>query len=668
MPRSTPAVEAHVYENDDVGLEVEEACFTSASNACVTGPRLPGVLIYPHGFSGRVTILLRGPEAAFALTGCGWSESPSKRVWKFSTLKNGVERWTLRGSAWLTGRAPSNGKLPFAGRNKLWNTRLYSLAIERKGDAFTVDLQGVRFQDIRKFFSEVLGLDEAHYQIDYYRRAERFLVLMPFEAMRLAARLGTTPKRGRGRLNRKTFLVKDYPLPEVTVRGWAKATPLLTVYRIERGATALYKVEIALTGKRNNRGQFHEKDIETLDRLLLDLIAEHDLHPVAKPSRWEPRTFNTAAERGGFDPLMQRIAQPAWLGTKLSEARIRLVERCHTVGLVNLVDFDGDTGTYPATSRVRAAILPSPAHEPGSPPGQMPRWKCVEGAGFSPKRYVNEAEALEAPLPATRGPYEAIAREVGLLPGSFSEVVLDDEQDPTPLLDALVAEEIGPVRVSALCAVFPNGEADTWDSALVQMKQNPPLEETAVWVLVVDTSAFLAVSDAVSVLNERMFDSPEEPTCHDGPLVNPAWANPYGYHESLQVKAMAAYLWEMFEGFRKVCESTGLRVVVVTTDARPDHGRGPWLNTHYYRDGRVRSFSGDAGRYWCSQRYMVEYDRYTIRLPGREERMEDDAEGEPCFRITEARVEHRRYVSRVVCAKDLADGQPGRRVCGKSFT
>jgi hypothetical protein len=446
MGSPTPACEAHDYENDDLGLDVEEAYSTSASDACATGPRLPGVLIYPHGYSVRVLILLLGPEAVLALARCGWSESPSKRLWKFSKLKDGTERWTLRGSAWMTGRAPSNGKLPFARRNDEWKTCLYSLAIERKNGAFTVDLQGVRFHDIHRFFREVLGLGVAQYDIDYFRRAERFIVLPPFEALRLAEQLGTAPKQGRGRLNRKAFLVKDHPLPEVTVRKRAKAVPLLTVYRIKKGATALYKVEVALAGKRNGRGQFHEQDIEALDQVLLDLVSDYDLHPVAKPSRWEPRSFNTTAERGGFDPRMQRIAQPAWQGNKLSEGRIRLIEKCNTVELVELVGFDGDSGTYPASSRIRDTI-PSP---PGPAFVDPPRWKCVEGAEFSIRRYMNAAGVPEAPVRAAKGPYEAIAREVGLLPGFFSEVVLGDDQNPAPLIDALKAEYIGPVRVSAL--------------------------------------------------------------------------------------------------------------------------------------------------------------------------------------------------------------------------
>lgn len=667
MASSTPADEAHNYENDDLGLDVERACFTSTSDACVTGPRLPGVLIYPHGYSVRVLISLLGPEVVCALARCGWSESPS-RLWKFSKLKDGTERWTLRGSAWLTGRAPANKKLPIARRNADWNTRFYSLNIERKGDAFTVDLQGVRYHDIRRFFIEVLGLNEAQYDIEYFRRAERFMVLLPFDALRLAERLGVVPKRGRGRLSRKRFLVKDFPLPEVKVRRRAKATPLLTVYRIEKGATALYKVEVALVGKRNGRGQFDKQDIEALDQLLLGLVSDHDLHPVAKPSRWEPRTFNTAAERGGFDPMMQRIAQPAWQGNKIKQGQVRLVEKCNTVELVNLVDFDGDSATYPAPFCIRDTIPSPPGPDPVDPPPPEPLWKCVEGAGFSTRRYTNEAQAPEAPVRAPKGPYEAIAREVELLPGFFSEVVLDGDQNPAPLISALEARDIGPVRVSALCAVMPDGVADTWGSVVDRMRQNPPLEATAVWVLVIDPSAFLAVSDAVTVNNERMFDSPEEPLSFDGPLVKPGLVDLPGYRDSLKVKAMAAFLWEQFENIRKACESTGLRVVVVSTDERPDHGRGPLLPSHRFHDGRVRSFTGDAGRYWAHQRYIVERGSYPVSYPGSETQLEDTADGEPCFRIIEARVEHRQYVSRVTCAKDLADGQPGRLIFGKGFT
>ena len=98
------------------------------------------------------------------------------------------------------------------------------------------------------------------------------------------------------------------------------------------------------------------------------------------------------------------------------------------------------------------------------------------------------------------------------------------------------------------------------------------------------------------------------------------------------MKATAAWLWDLLRGLREeVCERLGGTVIVVTVDARPDHGRGPLLRSHYFRDARVRSSIGDAGRYWAHQRYFVE--------PGRRGR-----------------------VRRIVAWKDEAEGLTGREL------
>ncbi len=96
----------------------------------------------------------------------------------------GATRYVLRGSKWFDERAPSNRKLPFVGRNEAWKTRIYSLAIETKGDQVHVDLQVVRHHDIAKFFETVLGLKSTDYRIAYFRTIERYFVLPPHEAFR----------------------------------------------------------------------------------------------------------------------------------------------------------------------------------------------------------------------------------------------------------------------------------------------------------------------------------------------------------------------------------------------------------------------------------------------------------------------------------------------------
>jgi len=97
------------------------------------------------------------------------------------------------------------------------------------------------------------------------------------------------------------------------------------------------------------------------------------------------------------------------------------------------------------------------------------------------------------------------------------------------------------------------------------------------------------------------------------------------------VRANAAWWWERFEYARAACETHGSKTVFITTDARTTWGRGPLEKSHFYRDHRVRSWVGDAGRYWCHQRYRVE----------------PDVEGRPC---------------RVVTIKDETEGLVGRLV------
>ena len=117
-------------------------------------------------------------------------------------------------------------------------------------------------------------------------------------------------------------------------------------------------------------------------------------------------------------------------------------------------------------------------------------------------------------------------------------------------------------------------------------------------VIVVDASATLAVAGAV-------VGNVEPEVNDDGGIVNfdaifkpgPLMPPPRGMAEpdilSALFEATGAWLWDMFEGFRRVGEETGLKVIVVTIDGRPDHGRGALEKKHFFTDGRVRSSIGD---------------------------------------------------------------------------
>jgi hypothetical protein len=124
--------------------------------------------------------------------------------------------------------------------------------------------------------------------------------------------------------------------------------------------------------------------------------------------------------------------------------------------------------------------------------------------------------------------------------------------------------------------------------------------------------------------------------------------------------ATGAWLWETFEGLRRLGEETGLRVVAVTVDGRPEHGRGDLLRTHFFRDGRVRSHVGDAGRYHAHQRYLVERVVRTAFTRGYTETTQGD-DG-PITQVYDSRVEHEHEVGNIIALKDEAEGLAGRLI------
>lgn len=187
MPIITPERElvGDEFEND-LGLGpdwADHAVLNLASYS--TTDDVPGVLVYTHGCSVRVKLRLPVEEALAALARCGWVAHASPETWKEFSPRPDVQRYVVRGSTWLTGRTPKNRKLPLARLNEGWKTRIYTLAFEVKNDAVHLDLQVVRFDDLRRFTEGVLGLKPSQYKIAYYRAVERFIVLAPHEAQQL---------------------------------------------------------------------------------------------------------------------------------------------------------------------------------------------------------------------------------------------------------------------------------------------------------------------------------------------------------------------------------------------------------------------------------------------------------------------------------------------------
>ena len=535
--------------------------------------------LYSHGYSLRLKLRLAPLQAVEALGRLGWQQE--SRDWRRSMLK-GAQRWSVRGTTFLSQRRPRNQRLPLTRLNKLWRTCLYSVQIEQRGDDTFLDLHGVRRPDVERLLGTIMMLPPEAYEVAHYRAAERYFVLSPREAYRLAEALGGRAQWGRGRLARKQFLVRDLPVP-ITVRIRSKREAKLTIYRVGGGATAQFKVELRLAGKVRDRGHFDAADIANLDLELLRLIDEHGLSPVPKPARWEPRS----SEHCSRDGQLERLGSAAYRGSRVPDGIVSLVRNCHTPSVSFLCETQDDPTTCPAQTLIRQNSSSSVLfHRPQQTPREGKLW-------------------------------DSIASDIVKYEGYLSEVILDDHQNPEPLLHALInGHPPGGVAIGSLCMASDGCYPSGWDTVTRMLPYYPSTPKTSTLVVVIDPMVFCSVSDAVSV-----FDSITGAS-KPGPLFPPTWV-----HETtpLLVTATAAWLSETLKELRDVCERTGLRVVLVTADMRPDHGRGELQRSHFFRDSRVRSHIGDAGRYYAHLRYLVEPGRNG--RPRRAVLVKDEGEG-----------------------------------------
>jgi hypothetical protein len=197
----------------------------------------------------------------------------------------------------------------------------------------------------------------------------------------------------------------------------------------------------------------------------------------------------------------------------------------------------------------------------------------------------------------------------------LSEVILDVQQNPLPIIEALDRSDPGSIALNILCRVTPEGHPVTWGAITRLLSQFTGCQNTKTLILVIDPDAMVCNGDAVATWDEQTS------RLLPGPLHHENW---HWDTFPLDVKANAGWLWPMLQELRDICEHTGLRVVLLTADARPDHGFGELQRSHFYRDARVRSHIGDAGRYWCHSRYRVEQGR---NGPRRALMVKDEAQG-----------------------------------------
>ncbi len=594
-----------------------------------------GVIVYPHAFSIRFRPLLSKDAAVTALAPLGWHPG-EPTGWKTYTPKAGRPRHVIKGSAWLTHTAPRDKRHLLTRFNTEHKTRLYGIAIEDMHDHYEVDLLGVRIPDVRIFFEHVLGLTGEQYELLYYRQAERYIVLDPHDAHRLGHALEGEDRFGGGRYCRKHFLLPDRPLEPIPIRARSTAIPVLTLYRIEPGATAEYRLEVRLRGRRADRTQFHEADIPKLDDILLDLVHTHGLTPVPKPARWEPRSMQSHVERAPADPQLARIPLPAYRGKKLKPAQLKELRKCHTPHLAGLIATSHDDDTFPRPRRVSALKTPPPASpttittttsttavttstdDSLTITPSTPTWTLIEGGPTAVTLYRRQGDAPRPPRPRFTGTWAALAQEIASLGGYLSEVVLDAEEPPMALVEALVRHGGRKVGFGLISLVDPNGFADTWLPLLRFTDEHPLDDDIGMLVLLFDPSIAAEVEDPDYHFDEETLEWAARATPHEGgkfeedPLARSALP-------------LGATYWPVLAELRKLAEEGGISVVLVTADMRKPTGHGDMRKSHYYTDARVRSMLGDASRYWCHQRYRVE-PTATVTL-------KDEAEGKTGRRL-----------------------------------
>ena len=626
----------------------------------ITDPASSGdVVIYPHGFSVRISIGLDKASTAQALARCGWHPAVDPKTWVTYTPRGGHRRWVLRGSAWLTQRAPRNPALPLATCNRAWKTRLYSIAVEEDGTSYALNLQGVRHLDVRRLVEEVLNIPAGQYHADYYGKAERYVVLHAVDAQKVAPSLGGGLQvAGRGRVARKRFLARDFHVP-VVVRRRTQIDAVVNLYRIERGATASYKLEAAMSGKRRDRQQFVEADIERLDEILLRLVDAHGLTPVHKPSRWEPHQAGARVQRH-FEPHLQRLPQAAWRGTAMPTALLDLAQKCHTPGRVVLLESRTGTAAYPAQPCIRSDTPSSSSSSSSSslPASTTSKWTRTTGKGFDVTCWTRVTSATTSPTTTSStmkpdSPWTAMAQELSVLKGYLAEVVLDGHQDPIQVVEALSRISGRKMGLSALCPVL-GGKGETWQSVVEVMDDYPVSDDMDLWVVVVDVGVVQAILHGLDPVNLAKSVLPIEP---DGmvnlatvassgfsiteqdvvaagglvrvnqsglvevdfatvsailkarPKMVPDWWDFRSWGLMPQVaRSVAAWFWPMLAAMRAACESGGINIVLITTDLRPHRGRGSLEPSHHFTDTRLRSWLGDAGRYLTHMRYLVEHE------------------------------------------------------------
>ena len=534
----------------------------------------PGPPIYTHGWSARVLLHVARSEAEARLALIGWPGDA--RRWRAQPTHKGGPRWTLRGSAFLTRRKPG-ATTSVGALNKKRGLLLYGLSVQRCGDTYMLDLQGVRRKDLDTLMGSVLGLREDQWTLAYWRRLERYTTLTGSDAHRISDALGHSLERGGPKSPdwRKEFLVRNHRL-QVPRPGHprAKARVEVVCYRIWGGATAAWRLEARLRGYPSKRSTFSEKEgLIMLDGVLEGIVDEHVLSPIEKPARWEPCTHCAAYARPKTPEHVLPMA--AWRGSRPHEQEV-----CNRSGELNIFWEPAATGTS-APFRDNPSISPSTA---GSL--RLPR--------SGSKRKKNPFHLL----------YKDLAASLSKLPqGTLSEVILDPDYS-APFVLGHLSQQPGVRLTGAVLTGLPENH-DNWKESLLQF---PHREDATHLAVIVDPDIQSTLTTPVldlrgADLDELLSLPLEELEDFDFSSIEvvdlPSRQKPA--HE-----LASQHLANTVRELRDVCELTGLSIVLVTFDARPATARGDNLvSKDFTGDRRFRSSLGDAGRHYANIRLRV---------------------------------------------------------------
>lgn len=482
----------------------------------------------------------------------------------------------MKGSGWLTARRP--GKRTTLGKfNRTHKMALYNLAVIEREDGLFLDLQGVRRRDAETLMEGILGVERQEWSVSYFRRLERYVALSQPEAEWLAAELGGEVTTERGRRTRLVWLHKHFTR-EVRIRTRARGVVHGKIYRVrpERGATAAYRLEVWLEGDKRRKTHFFEEDEAALDGVLGDLVREHGLHPIVRPHIWEGE--------GGIQPEfmpqdgeLRRLTMSGYRGSQPWTWNRHPRSEGDSVARAVLRPFEGQKQGGP---RISCPILPS---------------------------HSQETPSTFSPGPSPSGERE-LASQIANDPISLlAEVVIDGQQEPTPLLRHLVDQLGGPGAVDVGYLGTPG---DTWYGLQQLMAELPPVTGDEMSLVL------LVEPDIIADLIEDTWSLPDGGIDHEA-LSRALYGTPAFEGSQTSCGLLADLLGQL----RRLCETTGFKVVLVTVDDRPAHGRGPWRGSHRWSDARVRSAIGDAGRYWAHCRYRMELERTVL--------LKDERHGRP---------------------------------------